>query len=120
METAHKSKSCRYKWRKNPFYHKHHSEETKKKLSMLHKGKPGLAGEKNGMFGKHLSEEARKKISEVNKNKFVSEETRKKMSDALKGRKWFNNGVRNFYVKNCPDGCVPGKIIHKKVEEKSI
>ena len=50
---------------------KHHTEETKKKLSEAKKGK-------------HLSEETRKKLSEAGKGKRRSEETRKKMSEAKK------------------------------------
>lgn len=64
----------------NPFYGKHHTDETRAKLS----------GENNGMYGKHHSEEARKAISEANKNKVVSEETRKKLSLKSSGE---NNGM---------------------------
>ena len=48
---------------------KHHSDETRQKLSESHKGK-------------HHSEEHRKKISEAMKN--ISDETRKKISEARK------------------------------------
>ncbi len=43
-------------------------------------------GEKNHFFGKHHSEEARKKISKVHKGKPKSVETRKKMSESAKRR----------------------------------
>ena len=49
------------------------SEETKRKLSELNKGKK-------------LSAEARREMSETHKGKRVSEETRRKMSEAHKGR----------------------------------
>ena len=55
----------------NHMYGKHHSEETKKKMSDAHKG------EKSHMYGTHLSEE-----------------TKKKMSDAHKGRKAWNKGKK--------------------------
>ena len=43
-------------------------------------------GEKNHMFGKHHSEEARKKISRVHKGKPKSVETKRKMSESAKKR----------------------------------
>ena len=92
----------------NPMFGKHHSAETRKKISEARKG------ENNPMFGKHISEETRKKISEANKGKHHSEETRKKMSDALKGTNWYNNGVICVRSKTCPEGFVPGRIVCKK------
>lgn len=86
----------------HPMYGKHHSEETKdkiseknknpseekrKKISKAHKGKPlseetkKKIGEKSK--GRALSEEAKQKISEKNSN--PSEETRRKKSEARKG-----------------------------------
>lgn len=50
-----------------------HSEETKRKLSEVNKGK-------------HLPEEHRNKISESNKGRHISEETKKKISESLKGK----------------------------------
>ena len=57
---------------------KHHSEETRKKMSESKKG------ENHPFFGKHHSEETIKKMSEATKGKHHSEETRKKMSEARK------------------------------------
>ena len=64
---------------KNPFYGKHHSEETIRKISerMICN---------NHMKGKHHSEETRKKIAEKLKGRKLSEETRKKVSVAIKGK----------------------------------
>ena len=113
---------------------RHHSEETKKKISEARKGKK-------------LSEETRNKISEANKghpgyfigkhhskewimnksdsmkgenNPFYgnhhSEETKKKISEAQKGNTatkgmhWFNNGKVNKMCFECPDGFVPGML----------
>ena len=56
-------------------------EETRKKLSEAHKGKP--AHNK----GVPMSEEQKKKISEANKGKHHSEEQKKKISEALIGEK---------------------------------
>ena len=63
-----------------------HSEETKRRISEIQKGKP-----KYGLRGKHLSEETRRKLSEAHKGHVVSEETRRKISEVskvnLKGNK---------------------------------
>lgn len=64
------------------------NDETKKKISESMKGK--LLGEKNGMYGKHHSLETRKKISENNPKimlgKHLSEESKEKISKANKGK----------------------------------
>ena len=90
---------------------KHHSEESRKKLSQKKKG------ENNPMFGKHHSAETRKKMSEANKGKHISEETCKKMSEAHKGKmkptfgtRQYNNGVICVRAKTCPEGFVKGRI----------
>ncbi len=83
----------------NSFYGKHHSEETKKKISEANKGQiPWIKG-------KHLSEEAKKKISESRMNKPhphkghpMTEETKRKMSAATKGKHWkLVDGKRVWY-----------------------
>ena len=70
------------------------SEETKRKISESHKGKPAWNR------GISLSDETRRKMSESHKGKPVwnrgiphSEETRRKMSEALRGRKVWNKGI---------------------------
>lgn len=57
-------------------------------------GGPGFSGEKHPMYGKHHTEESRKKMSEstkgqipYNKGKHLSEEHRKKLRQAHLGRK---------------------------------
>ena len=94
---------------------KHHSAETRKKMSEAQKGR-------------QFSEEARKKMSESKKGenhplfgKQHSAETRKKISEALKGKpnctkgtNWYNNGVKNIRAKTCPEGFVPGRIVCNK------
>jgi len=49
--------------KRNPFYGKHHSEETKAKLSKIASAR---TGERSPHFGKHHSEEAKAKISKAN------------------------------------------------------
>ena len=74
------------KGEKNPNYGKHHTEETRKKLSQANKG------ENNPMYGKTHTENTRKKMSQANKGekhpmygKHHTDATRKKMSQASKG-----------------------------------
>jgi hypothetical protein len=68
----------------HPRYGKHHSEETKKKMSDAHKGKypseetrkkmsDANKGENNHNYGKHLSEETKRKLSDAHKGKHVGE-----------------------------------------------
>ena len=70
---------------------KHHSTETRQKMSEANKG------ENNYWFGKHLSEE-----------------TLKKLSEAGKGKHWYNNGVKSILAKTCPEGFVQGRIVCNK------
>lgn len=66
------------------------SEESRKKMSESKKGL--LSREKHPMLGKHHSDETKHKISEVHKGKHISEEQKKKLSSALKGRTSPNKG----------------------------
>lgn len=76
---------------KNPMFGKHHSEETKRKISER---------------AKNISDETRRKMSEArkgkpahNKGKKMSEEARRKMSESAK---------RRCMLKRIqPDGCLP-------------
>lgn len=72
------------KGRPSPNKGKHLSEETRKKLSEVHKGKQ--AGEDNPMYGKHHSLSSIQKMSDAKKGKKLSEETKKKIGEANKGR----------------------------------
>jgi len=69
--------------RKNPFYGRHHSEESKQKNKQNHRS---YVGENHPLWGKSPSEETRRKISESNKGKVISKEARDKISKALKGK----------------------------------
>ena len=92
-------------------------------------------GENHYLYGKTLSEETRRKLSEVQKGrthsqetkikmseahkgeknpnygKNPSEETRRKISEAKKGKKWWNDGCGNCKIMiECPgDGWRPGR-----------
>lgn len=85
----------------HPMWGKHHTEETRAKISAVHKGRPShlkgtkfsekrrakqselTRGENNGMYGKNHSEETRKKLREANIGKVLDEETREKISDKV-------------------------------------
>lgn len=67
------NKSKGYNLESGGNFGKHHSEETKQKLSKFHKGMK-------------LSEETKIKMSETHKGLFHSEDTRRKISESLTGR----------------------------------
>ena len=97
---------------------KHHSEETRKKMSEANKGENNPRfGKPSAFKGKHHSAETRKKMSESNKGKnhpffgkHHSEKTRRKLSKASIGKHWYNNGVVSVLTRECPDGFVKGRI----------
>lgn len=60
-----------------------------------------------------------------------SEEHKKNLSKSLKekckgfipvwtkGSKWFNNGVQEFFCKECPNGCVKGRLHKNNIKNKN-
>jgi len=73
-----REKMCKaQKGDKNPNFGKHHSKETKKKISESEKGK-------------YISDAHKRKISESNKRRIYSKETRKKLSEGQRGGKGSN------------------------------
>jgi hypothetical protein len=113
----------------NPMYGKTHSPETIKKM------REAKLGEKNARFGKTHTEEARQKIRESKLGEKhhlfgkPSEEMPffgKKHTEAAKrimsekrsldnlGRKWYTNGVKNVFKKDCPKGFYPGRTYIRK------
>ena len=102
----------------SPWKGKHHTEEAKRKMSEVSKGN-------KYWLGKHHTEESRIKISKSNKGKQawnkgkkckpLTEEAKKKLSEAHKGHHWFNNGIAEVFVKECPEGFVKGRLKKKSV-----
>ena len=84
------------------------SNESRQKISEAKKGKP------SPRKGAVLSNETKQKISESRKGLKLSEDTKKILSEQSKGRHWFNNGVNNVFVRECPEGYVKGKLIKNK------
>ena len=98
---------------------RHHSAESRKKMSKSHIGKHLSAETRKKMSmsrsGKHLSEETRKKLSEKAKCRApISDETKNKMSEKRIGRKWFTNGVDEIHQYECPgEGWARGRLKRK-------
>lgn len=118
---------------KNYFYGKHHTDESKKKMSKSHKENPltdeqrkqlslRMTGKNNPMYGKsalkgvHPSIETIEKISNALKGKLFSKEHKLKLSIAAKNRKkgriWVNNGSisKMVFKDNIPEGFIKGRL----------
>lgn len=79
-----------------------------------------MKGENHPLFGKHHTEESKKKMSEAAKGKTFSEEAKRKIGEANKIRNkdriWINNGILNKFVKTddgIPEGFVKGMLKRK-------
>ena len=68
---------------KNGMYGKHHSEQSKRQMSLHSKGK--TAGSKNGMYGKHHSEKSKQLMSLHSKGKTAGEK------NGMYGKKGMNS-----------------------------
>lgn len=87
------SRKGRYKGENNPWYGKHPSDETRRKMRENH---ADFSGKNSPNYGKKLSDETRRKISDnhadfsgknnPNYGKHISDETKDKMSKARKGK----------------------------------
>ena len=73
------------------------------------------------------TDKSREKMANVHKGRKLSPATKQKISKSLKGNQklseslkgknnwtkdlhWFNDGKKNFYCKECPLGCVKGRL----------
>lgn len=74
-EEKRKLLSEKYKGTGNPFYGRHHTEETKKRISMMNKGT------------KYEDPKYRKRLSELRRKENLSEETIRKKREAVMGSK---------------------------------
>jgi group I intron endonuclease len=85
---------------KNPFYGKHHTDETKLRMREKHRD---MSGENNPNYGREFSEEHRRRISESKRGenhpcygKHLSEETRAKISSANKGKHMPDDAIQRM------------------------
>jgi len=88
------------------------SQQYRLKMSMA------KAGDQHPMWGKHHSEESKKKISEATKGKVLgpkTEEHKEKLSKAIKGRVWWTNGKTSTLANECPgEGFRKGRMYRGK------
>lgn len=98
-----------------PMQGRHHSEETKQKMSEAHKGL--LVGEKHPWYGKKFSDEHRQKISQALTGKVVSDEHRKHLSEALKGKKFSSERVKSQIISHQHQQV---KIIQKTIDGEIV
>jgi len=74
-----KGRSCN-KGKNHPMFGKHHTEETKKKISRTRIKNGKTKGKNHPMFGKHHTEETKKKMSLAKLGKKLTEETKRLLS----------------------------------------
>ena len=101
-----------YGWRDSKIYVVHHLDENPLNNSLsnliyLTRSEHNRIHKKGAHWS--LSLETREKMSRAKKGN-LSLETREKMSRAHKGLHWFNDGVKSYRCKECPPGCVKGRL----------
>ena len=97
------------------------SNDFKQKVSVAKKGN-------KYWVGKHHSEETKLKISEAHKGRYIgrtptwlvgkplSEAHKQKDREAILGLKYWNNGIKNVRARECPEGFVKGMIKKNKTQ----
>jgi len=102
---------------KNGFYGKKHTENTKKKHSDLMKGR--YTGETNPFYGKKHSEESKLRMSELAKKRKHNENSKLKISESLKGKRvGINNPSATKYIIQTPQGEILEFIGIKELDDK--
>jgi hypothetical protein len=103
------------------------TQETKDKISAVHKGKPkseehkrkireARAKQTNDRTGHKHTKEAKRKIREARaKQAPASEETRRKMSQCGRGMLWYNNGITETKSKTVIEGWSRGRLKQTKL-----
>ncbi len=71
-------------------------------FAMREKMSNAKKGKKHWIYGKHHSEETKRKISEGNKGIFPTKEIREKISNAMKGRKLTKEHIKNCLRRRTP------------------
>lgn len=78
------------------------SKEWNKKISDTHKTL------------KPITEETRQKLRDSHLGYKLKSETKEKLRESSAGRRFYNNGVINVFVRECPKGFVKGKLMKKR------
>lgn len=98
----------------NPFYGKHHTDETKQQMKQHHYGCSGnnnpMFGRKGGLspiYGIKRSEETKQKISKIRKGVQLSEETKLKISKSQTGKKQSKETILKRVKANKEKGIKP-------------
>jgi len=98
----------------NPFWGKHHTDETKSIISKNTKKYIEEKGHPKGFLGKSHTEEHKKRISNVMKEKAAFLGVKGDAHPAG-GTKWFNDGIKHLRQKEHPGaGWVEGRIYKKQ------
>jgi len=89
----------------HPRFGQQHTEESKEKIGRSRRGEKhpmfGKTGDKNPFFGKVHTEESLKVMS-------------KKASRNNRGRKWWTNGTKDTFARECPEGFYAGRSATRK------
>lgn len=89
----------------HPRFGQHHTEEAKEKIGGSRRGEKhpmfGRTGNKNPFFGKTHTEESLRVMS-------------KKASINNTGRKWWTNGTKDTFARECPEGFYAGRSATRK------
>lgn len=103
---------------KQPMLNKTHSEKTKQQMSDSNKGRPawnkGLPGT---WISKTHTDESKKKISENRKGLTAGENNPMYGKSAVAGRKWYNDGVKVYYL--FPDDPATATLIIGRLKKPS-
>lgn len=94
------------------------SEEAKRRISTANRGKKRseeccerMSAAKTGH---EVSESTRAILSEKCSGWHHTEDERRKISEKNTGKHWYNNGVKNVFCFECPDGYTAGMILTDK------
>lgn len=116
----------------NPFYGKHHTEECRERMREAAKHRAPVSDETRKKLsdvrkGRKFTDEHKRKISEAqrgekgnNYGKKLSADTKDKISNTMHNQVWINNGIRSFRVKKellndyLESGYVLGRLHFKK------
>jgi hypothetical protein len=109
-----------YEGENNPFYGKEHSQETKELLKQ--RTTKTWKNQPHPWIGRKHSEESKTKFRENNKGernpnygKIASPEVKEKQRQSKVGRKLWNNGEQQKFLKECPgEGWILGGLKNKK------